>query len=377
MSSLKKIPKILYVENSSKKEIKLPIMLKNYCNNLLLAKDGLNGLKIFEKHNPQLVITDVKIPKLNGIELLKKIRNNNKNTVFIIISEYSNQKYLHEAIELNVHKYIQKPTDLDLIEKKLLETIENTNIKKELSSEKELNTQLQTIINLSSGLSHEINTPLTIMKGNLEILKMGIDDIDDFYDKEILFDDISKIEQNITRIANVVETFQEITDLENLKIEKLNLYRVLIYVLRILYYDVKNIANIKIQNINFSLDTDRDKEKYFIKGNAKKLEFALLSIIKNSIDQFKLKPYSKDNLIDIKIVASDKFISLNITDNAGGIEANMVPKVFKPFQGKKEHKGFGIGLSMVKKIIDEHYYHINLSNYNNGVKVTIVSPMYK
>lgn len=372
MPLCRQVPKILYIEDEKNTQDELSVVLKRFCQNLYFANDGLKGLESYKKYKPQIIITDIQMPKLNGIDMLKKIREIDEDVKIIILTAFNNNDYLLDAIRLNVYRYIQKPIDLDILEKKLLNIIDEINIKNELLEEKELNTQLNTISHLSSGISHEINTPLTIISGTLDMLKMSIGDLTNSKDKDLMLEDISTIEQNLNRIKNITESFREISDTENISFEKVNLYRVLIYVLRLTYNKAKNITKIKIQDEVFNLDIDRDKKEFFVNGNYKKLEYALIAIIENALDQFETNVTYEKNLIDIEIQDNDGFFTLNIIDNGGGIEPSLIDSLYKPFQTKKQHKGFGIGLPIVKKILDEHYFHINISNTKDGVKVSII-----
>lgn len=93
------------------------------------ACDGVEGLKLIEEHKPDLVITDIKMPVMDGIEMLKKALNINKFHS-IILTSYSEFEYAKQAISLKVFEYLLKPVD----EEKLTQIVEN--VKKEIMQEK-------------------------------------------------------------------------------------------------------------------------------------------------------------------------------------------------------------------------------------------------
>lgn len=96
------------------------------------ASNGLEGLKLIEDHKPDLVITDIKMPVMDGIEMLER---SNKNNSFysIILTSYSEFEYARHAISLKVFEYLLKPVD----EEKLADIIEK--IKKDSDRKKVLN----------------------------------------------------------------------------------------------------------------------------------------------------------------------------------------------------------------------------------------------
>lgn len=73
------------------------------------AKDGAEALDIYKKENPDIIITDIKMPKLNGLELIKKIREKNSKTPIIVTSAHTDQNFLLESIKLSLVEYVVKP----------------------------------------------------------------------------------------------------------------------------------------------------------------------------------------------------------------------------------------------------------------------------
>jgi len=76
------------------------------------AADGEEAVELVERHLPDLLITDIKMPVLGGLELVKRIRTTNPDVRILIISGYSEFEYARRAIELGVDDYIVKPVDV-------------------------------------------------------------------------------------------------------------------------------------------------------------------------------------------------------------------------------------------------------------------------
>lgn len=73
------------------------------------ASNGLEGYRIYEQYAPDIIITDIKMPLLNGLELSRKIRLIDKKTPIIVLSAHTDTPLLIEAIELQLVKYLVKP----------------------------------------------------------------------------------------------------------------------------------------------------------------------------------------------------------------------------------------------------------------------------
>lgn len=103
---------VLIVED----EVKICQLIKNLINweelgfsIIALANDGISALKIIEEQSPDIVITDIRMPGCDGLELIKRAKKINKNIDFIIISGYRHFDYAHDAIKYGVNDYLLKP----------------------------------------------------------------------------------------------------------------------------------------------------------------------------------------------------------------------------------------------------------------------------
>lgn len=112
--------KVLYAEDDSGVRKNLSEILSLLFGEVLEAHDGKEAYDLYIEHKPDIVITDIKMPKLSGIELAKEIRKTDTKTQIIIISAYTEVDYMLEAIDLSLIKYIVKP----ITETKLFEALE-------------------------------------------------------------------------------------------------------------------------------------------------------------------------------------------------------------------------------------------------------------
>jgi two-component system response regulator VanR len=114
---------VLYVEDDPATQMIFYKILKRFIKNSYKASDGEEGLKKFEELNPDLIITDIQMPKMTGIEMIKHIREKNKFIPIIITTAFNDIKYTLDAIRLGVDGFFLKPIDdmktyLDILENK-------------------------------------------------------------------------------------------------------------------------------------------------------------------------------------------------------------------------------------------------------------------
>lgn len=109
LKNINKNIKILYVEDDEIARENGVEYLENFFEQIYAASDAIIALQLYEKYQPDIIITDIQMPKLNGLEFVKRIRQKDKKTQIIIITAFCDKDYLLKAIELGLVKYLVKP----------------------------------------------------------------------------------------------------------------------------------------------------------------------------------------------------------------------------------------------------------------------------
>jgi diguanylate cyclase (GGDEF)-like protein len=113
ISILKNIT-ILYAEDEKDLREVTHQILKGFTKKQYVAENGQEGLELFKAHEKEidLIITDVNMPILNGLDMVKEIKKINLNIPIIVATAFSNKEYLLEAIDIGIDKYVLKPIDI-------------------------------------------------------------------------------------------------------------------------------------------------------------------------------------------------------------------------------------------------------------------------
>jgi len=151
--------KILYIDDDDFIREDAIEYLRFYCDNVYEACDGKDGLKKFKEYKPDIIITDIKMPKLNGIEMIKEIRKTDKTTKIIIATAFLETPYLVEAVELGLIKYLVKPIMEDTLLPVLKSCTENI-------------VQTQSIFTITGGFKFDLlNLTLFFKKQQIPLTK--------------------------------------------------------------------------------------------------------------------------------------------------------------------------------------------------------------
>ncbi|GFE62146.1 sigma-54-dependent Fis family transcriptional regulator [Geobacter sp. AOG2] len=128
---------ILYVEDDTDLRERIHIVLAMHFERVLPAANGREGLELFIREAPDIVVCDIRMPIMDGLEMTKRIRERSPETPVIICTAFTDTTYLLKTIELGVSAYVRKPLDCW----QLVETINRTTVpilqKKELEEAKQ------------------------------------------------------------------------------------------------------------------------------------------------------------------------------------------------------------------------------------------------
>ncbi|SNS29824.1 Uncharacterized conserved protein [Anaerovirgula multivorans] len=155
-TTIKKI-KVLYVEDETITRNQVSRFLKKRVGRVITAENGQDGIKKFFEYQPDIIITDLIMPDINGIEMMKQLRTKGFRCPCIITSALSDSKTILETVDLKIEKYLIKPIDIDLLMENL------TQIANEILEKREN----LLVVNQDSILTEDIKNELELEIRNL------------------------------------------------------------------------------------------------------------------------------------------------------------------------------------------------------------------
>ncbi len=237
-----------------------------------------------------------------------------------------------------------------------------------LKEEKLSDAKLMSVGRLAAAITHEINTPITYIKGNLELLKLECEG--KVAQMESIFE---PIEEGIARIESIVSSMYEFAGTGKEEMRACSVHMTIVYALRIVLNRAKHIVPITLNGDIFTLDTMYDSLSCMTMGISTRLEQVWIIILNNALDEFEkgTMPYENRSL-NISLHCGRKEIVIKISDNAGGIPESMLKSIFDFAIGGEKKKSMGIGLNVAKAIVDKHGGTIRVNNKNHGASFEIV-----
>ena len=154
-------PRILVVDDERSMRELLAIVLRREGYEVLLAENGRAAIDLLEREPVDLLISDIKMPDLSGVDVLRAAKKIDQDILGIMITAFASTETAVEAMRLGACDYLSKPFDIDLLKMKVREKIENRQLKQE-----------NVLLKRTLGLSHQFSNIIGRSEAMLDVFKM-------------------------------------------------------------------------------------------------------------------------------------------------------------------------------------------------------------
>jgi len=320
---------------------------------LMQASCGEDCLDILGKEPVDVVILDVKMPGISGIETLKIIKQNHETVQVILLTGNVAVSDGIEGIKSGAFDYLTKPVEIDHLVNKIKQAVDIIRLGKEKQEELEYRAKLEkkmidterlvSLGTLSTGIAHEINNPLAIINESAGFIKEVINtpEMSGFPKKDALLMGLEKIEKSVKRARKITHQLLGHVKKQDSQFSKVNLVELLTDTLALLKKEMED----KQITINWEID----KKSNVFWSDPYQIRQVLINLLNNAVYALKEK-----GSITLSIGETDDTIILEIKDNGMGIPKEHMGKIFDPFFTTKSFdEGTGLGLFVVHKIISD------------------------
>jgi signal transduction histidine kinase len=336
--------------------------LKDY--NVLQAENGQDALDILEQRQVDLILVDVMMPVMNGLDLLQNVKERDPDQLVVVMTGYADKEIILRALKADADDYIHKPINLLQLKSSIDKALEKKQLRQELVQLKQLDRLKADFLGL---ISHKLRTPTTAISLFIQNLASGAVDLEDPGFKGAL----AAICQESEYLAYLIQDLLYYSDII-LQDERQQRTR----------EDLKEIAVTMLSEKRKIADERGVSLHNNLAGNwppltldRTRISFAIGALLDNGI---KFTPAGGKVTLAGSLGKSD--IQLSITDNGPGIAADDLSKIFEKFyQIDPGHtgqvRGFGLGLFYARQFIKDHGGDLVLeSSPGKGTTVTIILP---
>jgi signal transduction histidine kinase len=360
----------------------LGISLADRGYRVLTAESGEEALRLFHEARPEVILTDIKMPGMDGIELLKIIKEESPNTEVIMITGHGEMELAIQSLKHDASDFITKPIHDEALDIALRRAIEKLSYKSKL---KEYTENLEKLVEEKSrklveaerfaavgqtvaGLAHAIKNITAGLTGGMYVLEKGID----LENRTYLSQGWQMIKGNVQKIKGVA------VDLLNYAKEREPEYQ---------FCDpngpAREVCDLMLSRaaeMGVALKIAPAQSLPHAWFDREGIHRVLLNLVTNAIDACTdISCASKTCEVSLRTSKPQGWaVEYEVMDNGCGMDEETRKKIFQVFFSTKGSRGTGLGLMIAKKIVDEHGGVIDLSSEKgNGTVFRVRLPEKK
>jgi signal transduction histidine kinase len=335
--------------------------------------DGASALAAAQERVPDLVLTDVMMPGLDGFELLKALRANphTREVPIILLSARAGEESVVEGLEAGADDYLIKPFSAGQFVSRVKGHLQMAQLRLEaLHQERTINRRKDELL---STVSHELNTPLVAILGWTRLLRANPSN------QSMLMKSLETIERNATLQAKLIQDLLDITRITagklRLSLEPVELESVIENAIA----SIGHLAQAKQIDLVWWGVTGQQSNinPVLVQGDRDRLQQIVYNLLTNAI---KFTPNEGSINVELSVIeghnGSDASIAeISITDTGIGISAEFLPHIFDRFRQAEESsssKGLGLGLAIARHLVELHGGTIQAESAGVGQGTTFV-----
>ena len=344
------------------------------------AGDGERALEIFREHRPDIVISDIKMPGMDGIDLLREIKSLAPETEVIMITGHGDMELAVKSLQHEASDFITKPIDsreLELSVEKAVDRIAINRQIRQYMGELEQTVQDQdrtigearamvTIGQTVAAMSHVIKNIAGGLKGSSFILEQGIES----ENREYLVKGWEMMKGNIDKITRLSMDLLNYAKTGQLRFEPVTVGT--------LIEDVAGLLENRFesQGVAWICEMDWDVAAGRVQADKEALGACLVNLVENGLDALAGQDIS-DPRVQVTLLQAEQDIEIHIRDNGPGIPEGIRDRIFKEFITTKGSRGTGFGLMTANKIVNEHKGRLRFeSAMGEGTEFVLFLPIH-
>lgn len=346
---------------------------------VLMAENGRMALDLIAQQPPDLIISDIMMPELDGFELLHRVRQNSAwvHIPVVFITAKGAKKDIHKGRTSGANLYLTKPFKssevLDLVRTQLKRAFD-----RQASRQQSMAELKRSILQI---LNHEFRTPLTYVTAYYEML---VESLSQMRDEENLQEFLRGIQTGCLRLARLVEDFIQVLELRTGETSHRFMANAqpianLPQLIRQTITEVQ--ANMPYQQVPIHHEAGPEPPP-LIWGDAEALQQIFFRLLQNAV-KFTHRRNRQEGSVTITTQVAGDWLEIAFVDEGIGFPPHMKEQLFDLFfqynRSLLEQQGSGIGLTIAKALVELHGGHIEAENRpdNAGSVFTVRLPLYR
>lgn len=317
------------------------------------AKTGEECLAILEKEPMDVVVLDIKMPGMDGLEVLRHVKEKYKKTEVILLTGHASTQDGVYGIKSGAFDYLTKPVEVEHLASKIRQAYEKALRKEEKEREARFRAmmkqrmigaqRLASLGTLAAGVAHEINNPLAIINDSAGWMRLLLEkkELADAPFRDHFQKGLDKIEKSVERAKKITHQLLSFVRKSDSVLREVDLSELVEEVIQLIIKEAKH------KEIEIARKTEPSLGKIW--SDPYQLRQVLINLLTNAIHA--TPPKGK---ISIDLQSTGEEVVLSVRDTGGGIPEENVERIFEPFfSTKSSGEGTGLGLFVTRSIVEK------------------------
>jgi two-component system sensor histidine kinase/response regulator len=355
-------PRILVVDDKFINVQLLKRKLEREGLHVIAAYSGREALNAVESELPDLILLDVMMPDMDGIEVCSRLQSNEttRSIPIIFITARSSKEGKIEGLAVGAVDYITKPIDLDETLARVQTQLRFVAINREMVDLQRRLVEARrtaTIGAVAQGISHNLNNLLGVVIGYLDLVKSNA------HKPESVIRNVTHVENAVQRIVTIIKQLSSMVGKTRLPTQPFLLGNLLSGAVRRFEQETETRGLVEIENPLKDLYIDTHIEVF---------ESTIAALLTNGWEA-SARSDSQNMTITTskKQVGNASYVEFRITDSGHGIDPDFHDQIFDPFISTKHTVGVGMGLTVARHSLRNMGGDLNLESRPNGGSVAI------
>ena len=348
---------ILLVDDEEGIRKVLGILLADMGYDVHTAATGAEALRTFKKLRPPIVLTDIKMPEMDGIELLRALKQISPGTEVIMITGHGDMDLAIKSVKYEATDFVTKPINDEILEIALQRAHERITMRRKLDDythnlEQLVRDKTKKLVEAErlaaigqtvAGLSHAIKNITGGLKGGAFVLEKGIE----LDERKYLLQGWEMIKGNVDKITNLSLDLLDYAKDSRPEFQQCDPLKPV--------NEVVALMRPRAREHGIDLTTQFDNDMGLCQFDPDLIHHSLLNLVTNALDACIHDSEKKLKKVTVRAIKkSDWGVEYQVEDTGCGMKADVKKKLFESFFSTKGTDGTGIGLMITKKIINEH-----------------------
>ncbi|MBF0387258.1 MAG: response regulator [Candidatus Omnitrophica bacterium] len=356
--------KIMVVDDEEMLRDRLKSLLELDDYEVVTADSGLHGLETYQKETPDIIVSDIRMPGMDGIEFLKKIKELKTDVEVIMLTGHGGLESAIEAMKIGAFDYMNKPVNFDELSVNITRALEKRKLIHQLSNQQVQLLQaakLAAVGELGAGVAHEMNQPLMAILTHIESLLMN----DVVCEHPELQTKIGRMKDQFVRLSSIVKRMHDYSGSRKEGFSQEDINRPV--------SDAVYLLGQQLKDHNIVVETDLEKDLPMIFLDRYQVQDVIMNFMVNGRDaideKFQQNEGGRMKVITRKLKGGQGVLVGSI-ENGIPVKEGTDNSIFNPFFTTKDPgKGTGLGLSVSYNIVKAHNGIIGFAPLKDGRKI--------